>query len=195
MNARHSLICEEGLKVTMHGRDVANGDGSAVSGMVRGSFMDDYGGGTQNLVRHLAWKYPQPNIERRTRYYGGRGLYATTQYIYMFIPSDAIDDKVVAVDEGYSGSSKDHYYRSMGATEEASRLMRRERACGCRPCFSLYDNCTMTPTNTTLQSAKTARATTVVLQSSRPSCNLLVRHRRHGILKMRGTPFQNFVRG
>ena len=169
MNARHGLICEDRRKVTMHGKDVADGDGSAVSGMVRSSFKDDYGSGTQNLVRHLAFKYRRPNVERRTRYYGGRGLYATTQYIYMFIPQDAIDDKVVAVEEGYPGSSKDHYYRSMGATEEASRLMRRERACGCRPCLCLHDDCTMTPANINLQSAKTARATTVKLQSARPA--------------------------
>ena len=38
----------------MHGKDIADGDGSAVSGMVRSSFQDDYGKGTQNLVRHLA---------------------------------------------------------------------------------------------------------------------------------------------
>jgi len=73
------------------------------------------------------------------------------------------------VEEGYPGSSKDHYYRSMGATEEASRLMRRERACGCRPCLCLHDNCTMTPANLQLQSARTARATTVKLQSSCPA--------------------------
>ena len=34
----------------------------------------------------------------------------------MLIPQDAIDDGVVAVGGGYSGSSKDYYYRSVGAT-------------------------------------------------------------------------------
>ncbi len=87
----------------------------------------------------------------------------------MFIPADAIDDKVVAAEEGYSGSSQDHYYLSVGATEEASRLMRQERACGCRPCLVLHDDCTMTPANGELLTAKTARATAVVVRSSRPA--------------------------
>ena len=39
---------------TLHGKDIANGDGSAVSGMVKKSFYDDYRKGIQSLVRHLA---------------------------------------------------------------------------------------------------------------------------------------------
>jgi len=72
--------------------------------MVGNSFHDNYGEGTQNLVRHLAFKYPCPNIERHTRYYGMLRLYATMRYIWMYIPQDGIDDDVVAVGEGYSGS-------------------------------------------------------------------------------------------
>ena len=167
MTARHGIICEDRRKVTMHGKDLADGDGSAVSGMVKGSFNDNYGGGTQNLVRHLASKYPQPNVERRTRYYGMKGLYATTRYIFMYIPEDAIDDKIVAVDSGYSGSSRDHYYRSVGATEGASRLMRRERACGCQPCLQLIQGCKLTPSLHKV--ATTPRETAVTLQSARPA--------------------------
>lgn len=164
MNARHNGLENEDMrKRPHHGKDIADGDTAAAGGMVASSFHDDYGGGTQNLVRHLAFKYPCPNIERRTRYYGARGLYATTRYIWMFLPQDAIDDSVVAVDEGYSGSSKDYYYRSVGATIEASRLMRRERICGCRPCLRLQDACLMTPSSLQLQTAKTPRATSVVL--------------------------------
>ena len=54
MQARHGIICEDQRKPSMHGKDLADGDSAAVDGKVRKSFNDDYGGGTQNLVRHLA---------------------------------------------------------------------------------------------------------------------------------------------
>ena len=56
MAARHGIPCKDRRKGSMHGKDVIDGDGSVVSGMVNGSFSDDYGEGTQNLVRHLAYK-------------------------------------------------------------------------------------------------------------------------------------------
>ena len=46
MQARHGIVCEDRRKVTMHGKDVADGDGAAVSGKVRKSFNDDYGSGS-----------------------------------------------------------------------------------------------------------------------------------------------------
>ena len=169
MHSRHGIICEDRRKVSMHGKDVADGDGSAVSHMVKNSFHDNYGKGTQNLVRHLAFKYPRPNIERRTRYVGEKGIYATTQYVYMFLDEDGIDHDIVATDSGYPGSSKDHYYRSMGLTEEASRLMRRERACGCHPCLRLLPSCTLSPLNTAMLAGTTPRATSVNLAPARPA--------------------------
>ena len=115
---------------------------AAAGGMVRNSFHDNYGGKTQNLVHRPAFKHPCPNIERHklcmllwnaeTLY-----LYATTRYIWMYIPNDSIDDDVVAVDEGYSGSIKDYFYHSVGSTIEASHLMRREQLCSCRHCLRL----------------------------------------------------------
>ena len=110
MNQRHGITCEDRKKVTMHGKDIADGDGSAVSGMVRKSFKDDYGSGTRNLVRHLAYAYPGPDTKRHTRYFGERGLYASTKYIFMYIPEDYIDKKIVSVEDGHRNSSKDHYY-------------------------------------------------------------------------------------
>ena len=66
-------------------------------------------------------------MDHRTRYFGERGLYATTDYIYLYVSEDGIVDKnIVSVEKGYKGSSKDHYYRPSGATEEASRLLHRE---------------------------------------------------------------------
>ena len=69
MKARHGFECEDKRKPSKHGKDIADGDAHAVGGMVKRSFNDDYGKGTQNLVRHLAYKYPAPKMERRTRYY------------------------------------------------------------------------------------------------------------------------------
>ena len=171
MVARHDgMECEDRRKVTMHGKDIADGDGSAVSGMVKGSFKDDYGSGTQNLVRHLAWKHPRPNTARRTRYYGKRGLYASSKCVYMYLPEDAMDERIVAVDAGYKGSSKDHYYRSLGVTEEASRLSRRERACGCQECLKLnQQSCSLTLDNFDLMAGTTPRATNVVLHTAQPT--------------------------
>lgn len=56
----------------------------------------------------------------------------------MYIPADAIDEKLVAVDVGYIGLSNDHYNRYLvTTTKETARLSRRERACGCQPCLGL----------------------------------------------------------
>jgi len=92
----------------MLGKDIADGDGSAVSGMVKKSFYNNCGKGTQNLVRHLAYKYPHPKTDRHTRYFGERALYVSTQYMFMYLPEDGIDETIVSVEEGYKGSSKDH---------------------------------------------------------------------------------------
>ena len=68
MQARHGIICEDRRKQSMHGKDRADGAAAAVGGKVRKSFNDDYGGGTQNLVRHLAWKFPFPVTTRQLGY-------------------------------------------------------------------------------------------------------------------------------
>ena len=83
---------------------------------------------------------------------------------------------MVGVKEGYSGSSNDHYYRSAGATVEASRLFWRERACGCRPCLKLEDGCLLTPANTETKAGKTPRGWTVTLEPKRQT--LASRHTR-----------------
>ena len=73
-----------------------------------------------------------------------KGLYSVTHYIYMFIVEDGIDEKVADVAAGYSGSSKDHFYWSKGASKEASSLYHRERACGCPLCFMMMpEECQM----------------------------------------------------
>ena len=178
MMARHGIICEDRRKISMHGKDIADGDGSAVSGMVRSSFQDDYGKGTQNLVRHLAYKYPMPNLERRNRYYGEKGLYATTKYIYMFLDEHSMDESIVAAQGGYRGSSRDHYYQSVGVTGEAARLLRRERACGCKPCLQLKSQeCELTPANVNVKTGTTPRPTSLVIQPLRQSST--TRHTRN----------------
>ena len=85
MKACHGLECEDERKPSNNGKDIADGDGQALKGMVKRSYNDDYGPGTQNLVRHLVAKYPHPKVERKTRYYGMKGLYSVTHYIYVCI--------------------------------------------------------------------------------------------------------------
>ena len=110
MKTRHDIECKDKRKPSKHGKDIADGDAQAVGGMVKRSFNDDYGEGTQNLVRHLASKYPAPKGDRKTRYYGRKGLYSTSDYIYMYIAEGGIDEQIVAVESGYKDSSKDHFY-------------------------------------------------------------------------------------
>ena len=63
MKARHGLECEDKRKPSNHGKDIADCDGQALKGMVKRSYNDDYGPGTQNLVRHLAAKYPRLKLK------------------------------------------------------------------------------------------------------------------------------------
>ena len=92
---------------------------------MKGLFKDDYGLGSQSLVRHLAHKHPRPKTERHTIYFGTKGFYATTRYVHMFMAEDGMDKSVVATDEGYKDSSKDHQYWSRGRTQTLERLTRR----------------------------------------------------------------------
>ena len=91
-------------------QDIADGDAQVAGGMVKRSFNDDYGKGTQNLVRHLAAKHPGPKTERNTRYFAMKGLYSSTGCVHMHMPEDGTNVKIVATNDGYSGSNKDHYY-------------------------------------------------------------------------------------
>ena len=96
-------------------------------------------------------------------------MYATTRYIFMYIPEDAMDENIIDVEAGYSGSSRDHYYRSIGATMEASSLLCHERACGCQPCLKLQRDCTLISANVSLMAGTTPRASTVVLKTACPA--------------------------
>ena len=51
---------EDEWKIKKNGKDIADGDGQAVGGMVKYYFKDNYGEGSQSLVRHLAHKHPRP---------------------------------------------------------------------------------------------------------------------------------------
>ena len=104
------MECEDTRKPAKHGKDIVDGGGHVVQYMVKKLFKDNYGDGTQNMVCHLGSKYPRPNTASQTRYFGMRGFYASTQYIYMFLDEGGMDESIVAVEEGYKGSSQDHYY-------------------------------------------------------------------------------------
>ena len=43
--------------IAKHGKDIADGDGWELCGVVKGPFKDDYGPGSHSLVRHLAYKH------------------------------------------------------------------------------------------------------------------------------------------
>ena len=94
MKSRHGIECEDRRQVKMYGKGKDDDDGCAVKGMVKKSINDDYREGSRNLIRHLAAKYPSPNVKHHTRYCGVREIYATID--------DAIDEKLVAVDIGYT---------------------------------------------------------------------------------------------
>ena len=82
----------------------------------------------------MAKKYPRPkNAATAT------GLYAATRYLYVYVPKEAVEDarSVVAAKEGYKDSSKDHYYRSVGAEMNTARLYRRRRPCACDVCLRI----------------------------------------------------------
>ena len=131
MLARHSIECEDKQKPPKHGKNIANGHAQVAGGMVDNLFNDKYGKGTQNLVCHLASEYPRPKTEQNIRYFVIKGLYSATRYVCMYMPEDGINMKTVETDDGYSGSSKDHYCWSRGKSEEASRLFLCKRSCGC----------------------------------------------------------------
>ena len=83
----------------------------------------------------------------------------------MYLPEDGIDESIVAVHVEYEGSSKDHYYRLLGVTEEAAQLARHNRACGCQLCLKLMPlGCKLMPTNTDLLAGTTPRSTPMNIQ-------------------------------
>ena len=103
----------------------------------------------------------------------------------MFLPEDAMNEAIVAADSGDSGSSKDHYYSSMGITIQAYRLLHRERSCGCWPCLELEPDCSLTPVNANLTTGTTPQATSIVIT---PLCQTpAVRHTRNA-----GNPLPDF---
>ena len=55
MQLRHGIDYEDWHKVTMHGKDIADNDGSGVSGMVKKSFNGDYGKRTQARTLFSTW--------------------------------------------------------------------------------------------------------------------------------------------
>lgn len=137
-----------------------SGDGSEDDGACEG---------TQNLVRHLAAKYPRPRTDMFTRhinFVNGRpkGMYTADRYSYMFYPEGSFDEDIVATDEGYvGGSSNDHFYVSVGNSVEESNLKRRERICPCTSCLNMdYGNCELVdwvgpkPTNRKIRPAAVA---------------------------------------
>ena len=162
MTAKHGFPFEDCRNPADHGKSRSDGQGHVAGANIANSFDDNYGDGTQNLVRHLAKKYPRPIRGQRA---GPSGLYSPTHYLYIYIPEGAVEEmeKVVAADEGYDGSSKDHYYWS----KENNRLHRRMRVCPCDPCLKLdFVNCLLKPG--AREAGTTPLGSDVVVKPKRP---------------------------
>ena len=78
MKLDHVTEFEDRRNVTMHGKDITDDNGSAVSGIVKKSFDNDYGEGSQKLVHHLATKYPCLKTEHHTQYFEENKIYDKT---------------------------------------------------------------------------------------------------------------------
>ena len=66
MTARHDIICEDQRKVTMYGKDIIDGDGSTVSGMVKKStFAPKFV--TVNKIRRITHGQPKLSGSGRLR--------------------------------------------------------------------------------------------------------------------------------
>ena len=88
-----------------------------------------------------------------------------------------MDEKLVAIKEGYKCSNKDHFYWSMGATVEASSLYRRERAYGHPQCLKILpENCQLLP-RCNLEAGATLPGTKALLCPAQPSTE--ARHTRN----------------
>lgn len=67
---------------------------------------------------------------------GRGGLFSATNYVYIYYPSDAFDEKkIVDAEKGYKGSSQDHFYVSKGTNANDAALLRRKDICTCLPCL------------------------------------------------------------
>ena len=66
MVACYGIPCEDQCKTSMHLKNVADGDDTAVSGMVKSFFSNNYDKGSQNIVWYLTHKRSHPNTVRHT---------------------------------------------------------------------------------------------------------------------------------
>ena len=147
VQARLGIKQEDRRNPAYHGKCLSDCEGQVCSTYVHGSASDNYGAGTQNLIRHLAKKHPAPRRQRFTRHIQfsnerPTGLYSADNYVWMYYPDGFIDESITDTDNGYRGSSKDFFYASVGDSIETSNLKRRTRICPCNSCIEMkYDQC------------------------------------------------------
>lgn len=73
--------------------------------MEKGLSKDDYDPRSQNLVKNLAHKHPQPKTERHTRYFSKKEFMAQHDMRTYLWPKDGIDKKIVTAGTGTLAST------------------------------------------------------------------------------------------
>jgi len=130
------------------GKFPADGDTHTLKSKIRASAEDEYGPGTQGLVRHLAKTMDTPLQSRRNRYAnaGDGGVFMGTDYLFLFDPSGCFDITIASAEKGYKGSNKDFFYQSHGDAIGDCELMVRKGICGCDMCLKRqYRQCLLRP--------------------------------------------------
>ena len=64
----------------------------------------------------------------------GQGKWGPTNYLHLYYEPDSFDESLAPPSVGYKGSSRDHVYRSIGATDDDSELGKRHGFCFCDDC-------------------------------------------------------------
>ena len=108
-----------------HGRCICDGVSNGCKQCVRTAAQNNFKlePGCRGLVLYLASKMATPTND-------GDGM---TGYYFAYYPDSAFDDKEYLAEEGYDGSSKDHFFTG---SEVGGNLTVRERWCGCSPCLA-----------------------------------------------------------
>jgi hypothetical protein len=86
--ARNGVDATDCRNPSKHGKCLADGATMVQKGNIQRSAEDNYGHGTNHLVRHLAEKFPSPAVNRKATHFKGRsGLFSATNYVYIYYPS------------------------------------------------------------------------------------------------------------
>ena len=130
--ARTGVDMSDNRNPAQHGKCGADGASNVpvnelLKGVKRGDTLEP---GTRPLVQYLASKRPRPADNNNQKHW-----WSHTKYLYCFVPEDGIKYDLVSAKKGYSGSSRDHQYFSVGSEMGDSEIICREKVCSCTPCL------------------------------------------------------------